>query len=218
MCMQKIKKYVNNNQKFVISLCILFIGNCFMYWLIKLFQSNPVYINFYLDNKIPFWGWLVYVYDMFYPFCIIAFILLYQKDEKAYYKGVISCLIGIIICDIIFLIMPTIMYRPEIPNYDPLTNLVLQITYYFDEPPLNCFPSLHCVFCFQVIFSYIISKCQIKRKTWVIIASLLIIISTLFVKQHYIFDIIAALLVCLISNMLENVLGIYNWFKKKKIL
>ena len=216
--MEKLGKYIKKEKKFIISMCILFIGNCFLYWLIKFFQSNPVYINFYLDNKIPFWGWLVYVYDMFYPFCIIAFILLYQKDEKAYYKGVISCIIGIIICDIIFLIMPTIMYRPAIPNYDPLTNLVLKVTYYFDEPPLNCFPSLHCVFCFQVIFSYLKSKCTLKRKTWVIISASLIILSTLFVKQHYIFDIVSAFLVCLIANLLESLFEIYNRFKKKNIL
>ncbi len=48
--------------------------------------------------------------------------------------------------------------------------------------------------------------------------SLLIIASTLFVKQHYIYDVIAALLVCIISNMAENIFGIYERFKKKKIL
>lgn len=216
--MQKIKKFIKNNPKFVITFCILFIGNCFLYWFIKLFQSNPVYIDFYLDNKIPYWGWLVYIYNMFYPLSIVAFILLYLDDKDSYYKGFISCLIGVIICNIIFLIIPTIMYRPTIPNYDPFTNLVLKITYYFDEPPLNCFPSLHCLFCFQVIFSYIGSKCTIKRKTWIIISAILIILSTLFVKQHYIFDILAALLVCIIANILQNIFGIYDKLKNKKIL
>ena len=38
------------------------------------------------------------------------------------------------------------------------------------------------------------SKSTIKRKIWVIIFALLVIISTLFVKQHFIYDVIAALL------------------------
>ena len=218
MFMKKVKSFIKKDEKFFISIAILFLGNMFLYWFIKLFQSNPIYINYYLDDKIPFWGWLVYVYNMFYPFCLIAFYLLYKKDEKAYFKGIIACIIGVLICDIIYLFIPTIMYRPVTPNYDPFTNLVLKITFFFDDPPLNCFPSLHCVFCFQVIFSYIISKCTLKRKTWIIICSMLIILSTLFVKQHYIFDIISAFLVCLIANSLESILGIYNWFKSKRII
>ncbi len=216
--MEKIKKFIKTNKKFLISISILMIGNAVLYWMIKLFQSDPIYINYYLDDKIPFWGWLIYIYNMFYPFCIIAFYLLFKKDEKAYFKGLIACLIGVLICDIIYLFIPTIMYRPITPNYDPLTNLVIKITYFFDNPPLNCFPSLHCVFCFQVIYSYIISKCTLKRKTWIIICSSLIIISTLFVKQHYIYDIVSAFLVVLIANMIESISGIYNKLKNKKVI
>ena len=141
-----------------------------------------------------------------------------KESSKAYYKGFIAVLIAIIICDSIYLIAPTIMYRPPIPNYDPFTNLVLKITYYFDEPPLNCFPSLHCIFCFQVMFSYIISKCTLKRKTLITICSILIVLSTLFVKQHYIFDVIAAFIVCLMANMIESMFGIFDKLRKKKIL
>ena len=218
MSMNNIKKFIKNEKKFIISLATLMIGNAFLYWFLKLFQSNPIYINFYLDNKIPFWGWAIYIYNMFYYFCIIAFYLLYQKDEKNYYKGIISCIMGCIICYIIFLFLPTIMYRPIIPNYDPLTNLVIKITFFFDNPPLNCFPSLHCLFCFQVIFSYIKAKYPIKSKLIIITISSLIIISTLFVKQHFIFDVIAALLICIITNILENIIGIYDKFKEKRIL
>ena len=74
--MKKIKSYIKKEKKFIISLCILMIGNALLYWLIKSFQSDPIYINYYLDDKIPYWGWLIYVYNMFYPLCIIAFYLL----------------------------------------------------------------------------------------------------------------------------------------------
>lgn len=216
--MKKIKSFIKKEKKFIISLSILMVGQMIMYWFLKLFQNNPIYINFYLDDKIPFWGWFVYIYNMFYPFCIIAFYFLYKDDEKAYYKGIISGVIGYIICDIIFLFLPTIMYRPPTPNYDPITNFVLKLTYYYDEPPLNCFPSIHCLFCFQVVFSYLYSKCSAKKKTIVIIAAILIILSTLFVKQHFIYDVIAAFSICLIANLLENIIGVYQKFKKKKII
>lgn len=218
MFMNSIKTFIKNNKKFVISMCILFIGQATLYWTLKQLQHNPIVINYYLDDKIPFLGWFIYVYNMFYPLCIIAFYLLYKKDQKAYYKGIISGIIGFLICDIIFLLLPTIMYRPTIPNYDPLTNLVIKVTFFFDEPPLNCFPSIHCLFCFQVMFSYIISKYNLKGKIWIVLGTTLIILSTLFVKQHYFYDVISALLVCIIANNIEYIIGIYDRFKKKKIL
>ena len=110
------------------------------------------------------------------------------------------------------------MYRPVVPNYDPITNFIIKVTFYFDEPPLNCFPSIHCLFCFQVMFSYIISKYDLKGKLWIILGATLIILSTLFVKQHYIYDVVAAFLVCLMANNIESIIGIYDKLKKKKIL
>jgi membrane-associated phospholipid phosphatase len=152
---------------------------------------------------------------MFYPFSIIAFYFLYKIDEKAFYKGIIATIIGCIICYIIYLLIPTIMYRPEIPSYDPFTNLVLKITFYFDDPPLNCFPSLHCVFCFQVMFSYLRSNSTIKKKILVSIIAIVIVLSTLFVKQHYIFDAVSAFLVCILAMMIESLFQIYDNLKKK---
>lgn len=216
--MKKVKSFIKKEKKFIISLCIIFFGNGFLYWFLKLFQSNPIYINYYLDDKIPYWGWLVYAYNMFYPFCLIAFILLYFKDKKTYYQGVIACIMGILACDIIFLFIPTIMYRPVTPNYDIFTNLVLKVTYFFDEPPLNCFPSLHCLFCFQVAYSYLKSKCTIKRKIIITVCSIIIVASTLLIKQHYIYDVISAFLLCIISNLTESVFNIYGKLKKKKII
>ena len=214
MFMKKVKSLFKKEKKLIISLSILMLGNGILYWFIKLFQRNPIYINYYLDDKIPYWGWLVYVYNMFYPFCVIAFCFLYKGDEKTYFKALISCIIGVIICDTIYLFVPTIMYRPITPNYDAFTNLVLRITYFFDDPPLNCFPSLHCLFCFQVIFSFIKSKCTYKTKIWMIICK--------HRRDKYfisfIYDIIAAFLVCLIANMSENIFAIYNKLKKKKII
>ena len=165
MSMNSIKKFIREERQFIVSLAILMLGNMFMYWFLKFFQGNPIYIDYYLDDKIPFWGWTVYIYNMFYPLFIFSFYHLYKKDKVHYYKGIISCAIGCICCYIIYLIIPTIMFRPEIPNYDAFTNLVLKVTFFFDEPPLNCFPSLHCVFCFQIVFSYIKAKFPMKGKS-----------------------------------------------------
>ena len=216
--MEKIKKFIKKEKKYFISISLLMFIQMFLYMTLKYFQTNPIYINSYLDDYIPFIGYFVYIYDLFYPFCFVALYFLYKKDEKSYFKGVISGIIGYIICNIIFIFMPTIMFRPPIPSYDFLTNLVIKITFYFDEPPLNCFPSIHCLFCFQVIYSYLISKYPLKGKIIAVTCALLIILSTLFIKQHFVLDVISALLVCLIANLITNISKLYTFFKKKKII
>lgn len=219
--MKRLKKFVMENKSFVISISVFMIGQAILYWLLKLFQSNPTYIDFYLDDKIPFLPHFVYIYDIFYVFCFFALYSLYKKDKKAYYKGIISGIMGFLICDVIFLTMPTIMYRPVIPESDWLTNLVLKITFIYDNPPLNCFPSIHCLFCFQVIYSYIFSKHNTSTKIIVIIVSLLIIVSTLFIKQHFIFDVIASLLICLMTNIITDLFNLYDktksYLKRKNL-
>ena len=202
-----IKKFIKDNRKYIISASILLIGQAFLYWFLKLFQRNPIYINYYLDNKIPFIGKFVYLYDSFYPFMVISLYFLYKNDEKSYYKAIISGIIGFIICDIIFLSIPTIMYRPVIPKSDLLTDFIIRITYYFDNPPLNCFPSIHCLFCFQVIYTTIISRnIAIDKKIIITIISLLIALSTVLVKQHYFYDILGAFIVFVLSNILVYII------------
>lgn len=216
--MKKLVKFIKENKDFVISISILLVGQAILYWFLKLFQSNPTYIDYYLDDRIPFLGRFVYIYDTFYPFVFFAFYLLYKKDKEAYFKGIISGVIGFIICDIIFLSMPTIMYRPVIPSIDSLTDLVIKITFLYDSPPLNCFPSIHCLFCFQVIYSFIFSKFDKRKKLLIIVYSLLIIVSTLFIKQHYIFDVISAFLIVIISSLVTDLFKLYDILKKKKII
>ena len=213
--MKKIKDFIKKNKKFIISICILLLGQSFMYWFLKLFQNNPIYIKYHLDNEIPFIGQFVYIYNAFYPFMLISLYLLYKKDEKAYYKAIISGTIGYLVCDVIFLLVPTIMYRDVVPSASQFTDLVIKITFFFDNPPLNCFPSIHCLFSFQVIYSYWSSKENIRNKIIVTVCALLIIISTLLVKQHYIFDVVSAFLICIITNLLEDLLGLYKRIKKK---
>ena len=216
--MKWLKDFYLNNKKFVISISILLIGQAILYWVLKLFQSNPIYIDYYLDDRIPFLGRFVYIYDTFYPFIFLAFYYLYKNDEKAYYKGIIAGIIGFLICDIIFLSIPTIMYRPIIPDVDPVTNFVLKVTFLYDAPPLNCFPSIHCLFSFQVIYSIIFSKVENRKKILIVIYALLVIISTLFIKQHYIFDVISAFLIVVISSLITDLFKLYDKLKNKKII
>ena len=191
------------DKNFLISISCLMLLQAVIYFFIKFCQSDYHYINATIDTNIPFIPWFIYIYNLFYPFVFLSLYYIYCKDMNKYYRGVMAGIVGYLICDIIYLIYPTIMIRSDISSIpmDYLTMLVVKITYYFDEPALNCFPSIHCLFCFQVIITTFVSKnVNIKNKTIISVIGLLIIISTLFVKQHYFYDVIAALGVCIIAN------------------
>lgn len=201
------------NKKFWISAIALLGSQAAMYWFLKLFQSNYHYINCPIDNKIPFIGGFIYTYNLFYPFIFLALFRLFIKDEKKYEQSIIIGFISYLICDVIFLIYPTIISRPDISSYGELTGLVLKITYFFDSPALNCFPSIHCLFSFLVMFSYLLSNKIGKLEKFIIsFISLLIVVSTFLVKQHYVYDALSALVICLLVFLIVYIFKLEERF------
>ena len=192
------------NKDFLISISYSLVLPAILYFILKLFQSNYHIISANIDNIIPFIPYFIYLYILFFPFIVIVLYIIFVNDKKRYYQGITAIMLGLIITDIIFLIYPTIIYRPEInSSIDFLTKALINITYYFDTPAINCFPSIHCLLCFQVSLMILLCKnANIKNKIITIIISFLIITSTVFIKQHYFYDIIGAFIIFIISNVI----------------
>lgn len=198
MSMKKISK------EFLISIVYSLVIPAILYFLLKLFQSNYHVITSLVDKRIPFIPYFIYIYILFFPFIIIVLYMIFIKDKKKYYRGINASLLGLIITDIIFLIYPTIMNRPIVTNdIDIITRTVLNITYFFDTPAINCFPSIHSLLCFQVAYmSITCNNMKLKYKIMTTIMSLLVISSTVLVKQHYFYDILGAFIIFIISNII----------------
>ena len=217
---KKLKEFFGDflNKKFLISIIALMLVQAMFYWGVKLLQVDYHYINASIDNKIPFIPYFVYIYNMFYPAVLLTMYYVYCKDRKNYYKGVIAGIIGYLICDIIFIVYPTIMNRPEVDynSLDWFTGLVLKITYAADTPALNCCPSIHCLFCYQAMFSLCISK-KIKWKIKIPVASFLflIVLTTMLVKQHYFYDAVLAFIIFIITNIFVYKFKIYPKYTNK---
>jgi membrane-associated phospholipid phosphatase len=207
------------SKKFWVAIAILLLGNGACYWLLKLFQSNFHYFNFAIDDKIPFLTRVIWIYNSFYPIIFLSYYLMFKKgNEDTFMKCIISCVVGCLICYVIFLCYPTKIDHGVIPDTDFLTKLHLDITYFFDNPAINCFPSIHCLFCFEAMYGVFKSKGFSKKlKTFFLVYLFLIAISTVFVKQHYFIDIIGGLVVCIIGNVITYVFHLYDKVKKIKI-
>ncbi len=203
------------NKKFIISISILMLLQAAIYWSIKLLQSDYHTITFFLDDKIPFIKETIYIYNSFYPVVFALLAYLFTKDKRKYYNAVLAGVLGYLICDIVFLSYPTVMTGNRDIIVNSFTDLIVKITYMVDSPALNCCPSIHCLFCFQTIYSLASSKKITKKfKIFSTIYLILIVLSTFTVKQHYVYDAILALIICIIANIITVKFNLLNNVRK----
>ena len=186
------------NKFFLATTPVFLVLQAACYWTIKLFQSDYNTFDFWIDNDIPFVPAFVYVYNLFYPYTLVCFYLLYRADREKYTRTLIAGIISVLACYAVYLVYPTVMVRPDASSLGGITGRFLAFTYAMDEPAVNCCPSIHCLFAFLVMGSGFFSD-KIKKSLKVVFfaGSLLIVFSTFFIKQHYVLDAVTALAVYL---------------------
>ncbi|WP_279230348.1 phosphatase PAP2 family protein [Thermohalobacter berrensis] len=156
-------------------------------------------VKIFIDNYIPFIKWMVIPYILWYLyiwFVIFYLAFYYKKLFILHTKGVI---LSKLICMVIYITYPTYVIRPEILGTDIFSKLIEMV--YSNDNPVNVFPSIH------VLQSLLTHKAIIHIKgvkKWVKYSSLLfivmVILSTLMIKQHYILDVIGAYSLALITT------------------
>ncbi len=182
------KKY----SSFIKSISIVLLVQATIYFVIKFFMNNFNVINSFIN--IPYIKYFVYFYDSWYPFIILNSFIIYKHDIDNYKKLIFTMISGAFLSHITFLIYPTMIIRENI-NVKTLTDLLVFITYKTDTPAVNCLPSLHCLFCFiSMYYTFISNKIKNKYKFLIIIYLMLIILSTVFIRQHIIEDVILSLI------------------------
>lgn len=147
-----------------------------------------------IDQKIPFIPEFVYIYFSLYLMFIIyfAFFLQYFDKREIWTKLVPSIIMMLLIAFALFIFFPSNYPRPVIgPEMNSITHKLL-IFLYKTDPPNNTMPSLHVAS--SMLFALIAYD---KSKTMGVILTIwaiLITLSTFFVKQHYITDALAGIL------------------------
>ena len=145
------------------------------------------------DAMIPFISFFVVPY-LLYLIVMFAPFFMAWKDKAMFLAVSSAFLFAVTICNIIFIIFPTAVQRPEVITSSVFDRLVLLV--YSIDGILNCFPSEH------IVFSVLACLCMFhinKKAAWIMSAiTLLIIPSTLLIKQHYIPDIFGGIVLSLI--------------------
>lgn len=171
-----------------------------------------------LDYKIPFVSEWIIIYFGCYISWAVFYIISCRESKKACFDFVTAEVIAKMISLVIFIIYPTEMlerggFEQTLGNgfFDQVTAFMFNC-----DRPINLFPSIHC------LASWIgfrgVAMCK-KVPLWVkwfaFILAILVFLSTLFVKQHYIIDIFGGILAVEIGMFISKKLKLGDFIRRK---
>jgi membrane-associated phospholipid phosphatase len=153
----------------------------------------PKYIMYSkIDNYIPFIKEMVIPYLFWYIYIIIALVYLGFTSKKDFYNLCSFMFIGMTICFAIYAVFPNGQnLRPVITGKDIFSRMVYYI--YMTDTPTNSAPSMHVLDSIAVHAA--LMNCEsLQNNRWIktgsFITTLLIILSTVTLKQHSILDVL----------------------------
>ncbi|OPA79422.1 hypothetical protein BVG16_10120 [Paenibacillus selenitireducens] len=145
-----------------------------------------------VDESIPFIKYFALPYGVWIFYIYVCIVYFFMRDRTAYYRAMLLYTVCALTCYAIYLVFQTTVPRPEVLGSDPFSQLVRFI--YNRDQPFNCFPSIHCFSSYMVMRLMLKSPARNRVNTTLISGmSLLIIASTLFVKQHVVWDVISGI-------------------------
>ncbi|MCU6763115.1 PAP2 superfamily [uncultured Roseburia sp.] len=181
-------------------LYVFFYFPCFSY-LEKTVTTQFHEIHMSVDDLIPFCEYFIIPYYLWFLFVIIAVIYFFFRDASEFNRFCIFLGVGMTLFLFISAIYPNGHYlRPEnFPRDNVFTDLVRLL--YESDTPTNLFPSIHVYNSVAVMLAVLYSRYLKKRPVirWgSVVLTILIILSTLFLKQHSLFDVLTAFLLAFV--------------------
>lgn len=159
--------------------------------------SQPATLTLPWEDKIPFLPLLIIIYISTYLFPMAIVFMIEKKD--AFKKAVTAFFVASIIHYVVFLVFPVeLVLRPALSLNDPSLLSRLVALFYRLDKPFNCFPSIHVSFAFLTYFC--VKQSQPDRGPFLLVWAIAIALSTLFVKQHYLLDVISAFVLAFLIN------------------
>ena len=156
-------------------------------------EGEPHTVGSALDERIPFRPGWIYVYSSWFALLFGVPLLLNIAAPELCLKYMLAHCIDQLLSNVIYLIYPTTFERP-VPPKDGLTGFVIGTVYSANHRFLNCAPSVHCSVSFLFAFAALAaSMLPLWLRLVIVVWSLTIVASTLFVKQHKIIDAVTAL-------------------------
>lgn len=183
---------------------LLFAATSAIYSIINQSPADAVDVTTRFDESIPFLKIFVVPYLLWYPFIYGLLIYYCFKDRQRYYVSLSSIVAGKLICFVIYVCWQSTVPRPEVVGTDMFAELMRMV--YSHDQPVNCLPSIHVLTTFILMIAVNSRKEDFKREhAFVTTFGWLIILSTMFTKQHAILDVLAGiLLACIMYALMQH--------------
>ena len=198
-------------EKYKHILPLLGYGIIYLTWFRLLEQRKVHYqvIEMGIDRKIPFVEVFIVPYLLWFLYMAVVIGYLFLKDKENYYRSCLFLFTGMTIFLIISTISPNGHHlRPlTMPRDNIFTDLISAL--YRTDTSTNLWPSIHV---YNSIGSHLaISKCpRLKNRRIVqgmsLVLCISIILSTMLIKQHSVFDVITAFILATIMYIVT-----YQW-------
>ena len=149
-----------------------------------------------LDDLIPVVGPFVIPYVSLRPFIYVSAVLFLLFRARIYRSAAVSMIVVLAVSYAFYAFLQTYIDRPAITGDDLFSRMIRDV--YASDQPFNDFPSLHASL--STIFA--IHWLRVDRRLGVPIAiwAGLIVVSTVFVKQHYVPDVVAGVLLASVTS------------------
>ena len=191
--MEKFKKFFIDYRH---AIPLIAYGIVYLTWfchLEKTVTKQYTVIHMAMDDYIPFLEIFVIPYFLWFAYVAAVVAFFFFKDKTEYYKTCIFLFTGMTVFLIVSTIWPNGHHlRPHVmPRENIFTHLVSYL--YRTDTPTNLWPSIHVYNSLGAHFAIAKSR-HMENRRGIKIASFLlaasIILSTMFIKQHSVFDVL----------------------------
>ncbi len=214
--MKKLLNYIIPKYAYI-PLLLAMLMNFIAYYCTPLITNSMTHYDasVFVDNNIPFFPVFIVFYIFAFIQWVVGYIMIARESKSVCYYVIFADIVAKIMCLFFFVVFPTTIERPVVSSDNlllSLTNFIYQL-----DAPINLFPSIHCLeswICFRG--SLHLKKVPRWYKYFMFITTVLVCLSTVFVKQHVIVDVIGGIMVAEIGLMIMKKFYGHRTFMKSK--
>jgi membrane-associated phospholipid phosphatase len=157
------------------------------------FQNHgPAHVDLQtpLDAAIPLVKTFVLPYVVFDVYIFASLFVFMMLKTRTFQSAAFAFILAQGLSNLFFAFMQTEVARPALVGSDVLTRILRDV--YASDPPFNAFPSLHVSLSTNLAIHW--RRLDRRSGGWAWALSAVIIVSTVFVKQHYLADVAGGLI------------------------
>ena len=211
-----LQRFWEKNKHFMLMLYFII----YLAWFMFLEQHVTTHfhvIHMDIDDYIPFCEFFIVPYLLWFPYIAVVILYMGFRDKKEYFNLCAFLFTGMTLFLIISTVFPNGHFlRPTVYERDNIFTQLCTMLYSTDTAT-NLFPSIHVYNSIGVHLAIANSEKTKHNKPVRLASGILmvsIILSTVFLKQHSMFDVLTAFLT---AGIVYLVVYAKNWEKVKKI-